>query len=563
MKISNAKNFCRQIFVAFFAVAIFFSGVNLAQATGPFGGPVLTIIPCLSPFTGFYIEIGPPTPMSLVYIAGSTLSYSFGPPAYVGQWLLGMSGGPSSCATERHHGQWTSWYGGDLIIFHGSSGTAAESAAFTSAGVGVVAAGAAGAGAAGLASGSGQSGQSNNQSGGSGSTSSSNPSNQTGQNPAPATYSGRIVITKGGTYSGNWESNDSRYPAVEIRTSEPVVIQNSNIRSKGHLIYSNGYNADITVKNTRGYGENPDVNMQVPGRFLYTQSFSRVVIQNDYMEGTRGIDIHGPKRGAGTIIVTNNQVKNIDGRLSAGNGKWQSGDVEDYSNSSSIDVGDLYGQFIQLNQIFGAHTEIAWNEIINQPYVSRSEDVISVYKSFGSQADPIGIHDNYIQGSYPHDPTKDQFSGGGIMAADDVGSSNVLVAGNTVVSTSNYGISASAGVNIKIDNNRIISSGILSDGKRMKYDPNAGNVGLSIFKGYGVSLVNVDATRNTIGWAKPNGERNDWWVPEADNFSGNKHFSGGSIGQNDPVTPDTEAAEYSLWQKKLATNGVTVGIIGD
>ncbi len=37
---------------------------------------------------------------------------------------------------------------------------------------------------------------------------------------------------KGGTYSGNWESLDSRTPAVSVQTSEPVIIENSNIRMK-------------------------------------------------------------------------------------------------------------------------------------------------------------------------------------------------------------------------------------------------------------------------------------------------------------------------------------------
>jgi hypothetical protein len=37
-------------------------------------------------------------------------------------------------------------------------------------------------------------------------------------------YAGPIVITKGGTYSGNWQSLDWRTPAVRIRTSQPVII---------------------------------------------------------------------------------------------------------------------------------------------------------------------------------------------------------------------------------------------------------------------------------------------------------------------------------------------------
>src|SRR5688572_12649468 len=52
----------------------------------------------------------------------------------------------------------------------------------------------------------------------------------------PEVYDKPLVITKGGIYSGNWESLDSEVPAVEVRTSEPVIITNSNIRSAGYLV---------------------------------------------------------------------------------------------------------------------------------------------------------------------------------------------------------------------------------------------------------------------------------------------------------------------------------------
>src|SRR5687768_11239910 len=70
-------------------------------------------------------------------------------------------------------------------------------------------------------------------------------------------YSKPLVITKGGTYTGNWESRNSEIPAVDVRTSEPVIIINSNIRSAGYLIRSWGNESDITVKHTRGYGLPP------------------------------------------------------------------------------------------------------------------------------------------------------------------------------------------------------------------------------------------------------------------------------------------------------------------
>jgi hypothetical protein len=49
-------------------------------------------------------------------------------------------------------------------------------------------------------------------------------------------WTGPIVITGGGTYSGNWTSNDPDTPAVTIRTDDAVEIHDSTITGKGTLI---------------------------------------------------------------------------------------------------------------------------------------------------------------------------------------------------------------------------------------------------------------------------------------------------------------------------------------
>ena len=67
-----------------------------------------------------------------------------------------------------------------------------------------------------------------------------------------ATFSGPITISAGGTYSGNWESSSSS-PAVTVTTSQPVTIENCEVRGKGHLIVINAV-ADVTIRNCRGEG---------------------------------------------------------------------------------------------------------------------------------------------------------------------------------------------------------------------------------------------------------------------------------------------------------------------
>src|SRR6185436_7803111 len=93
-------------------------------------------------------------------------------------------------------------------------------------------------------------------------------------------------------------------------------------------------------------------------------------------------------------------------------------------------------QFFQMGVCSGiSSVEIAWNQVINEPGNSRVEDTISVYKSSGTSASPIQIHDNYLQGAYTIKPAQKNtsdgqwsydwgYSGGGIMLGD--GGTSVL-----------------------------------------------------------------------------------------------------------------------------------------
>jgi len=52
-----------------------------------------------------------------------------------------------------------------------------------------------------------------------------------------------------------------------------------------------------------------------------------------------------------------------------------------------------------------------------------------------------------------------------------------------------------------------------------------------------------------------NGDRNDWWVPDASRWTGNTPIGGA-------ITPATETAEWNLWLQKLRGAGVSVGPTG-
>jgi hypothetical protein len=355
-----------------------------------------------------------------------------------------------------------------------------------------------------------------------------------------------LTITKGGTYSGNWQSINPNVPAVLIKTSQPVVIQNSRLQGRGNLIQADDGNVNVTVRNTKGYGLNPRVVGRTIGRFLAVYKPFKIVVEHCYMESTSGIYLNGDTSAPQSVKIRYNRARNIDGRKSDGNGGF----------STEFN----WAQFVQLDKVQHApKIEIAWNEVINKPYKSRAEDNISIYLSSGTSSSPIQIHDNYIQGGYPTNPATDKYSGGGIMLGDGSATSVSNAAGfvrvynNQVVSTTNYGIAIAAGHDNQFYNNRIISSGLLPDGTRIA----AQNIGAYVWDTHGDrskgTFYNNFAHNNTVGWVKAGG-RNDWWFPDC---ASGKCMNNTNLP--DPITLDTEKAEYQTWVNKVATNNVTIG----
>ena len=359
-------------------------------------------------------------------------------------------------------------------------------------------------------------------------------------NTATVTYSNPIVITAGGVYSGNWQSLDPNVPAVTVNTSAPVIIQNSNIRSRGTLIDASG-GVNLTVQNTNGYGMNPNKKGRYAGRFLKVDGFDNILVTNNYMEGTSGIYLYGYEgnhTAAQSIHVIGNRASNIDGRYSDGKGGYMTGPDDNY-----------YVQFFQTNSVHNiVGAEVAWNEVINLPGQSRVEDNISIFDATGTPSSPFVIHDNYIQGAYPVDPAHDtSYTGGGIMLSDQ-GSAYIQAYNNQVLDTINYGIAISSGHDNIFYNNRIVSAGVLTDGTR----PTAQNVGAYIWnQNKETTFTRNQGSNNLIGWVQGSG-RNDSWTPDASAWKNNTSWGG-------TITQDTLAAEYALWVSKLANAGVQIG----
>lgn len=350
-----------------------------------------------------------------------------------------------------------------------------------------------------------------------------------------AEAAGPLVIQHGGTFSGVWQSFDPNVPAITVLTSEPVIIENAFVRGAGHLISAPWSNAHLTVRNVYGEAFAPTIAGRHAGRFLVAEGYRHVVVENSAMVGTSGIYLNASTRG-GTVRIVRNSARNIDGRRSDGAGGFS---------------GAHYVQFVQLNagvDLIGS--EIAWNQVINEPFVSRVEDVISLYKTSGRPDDPVRVHHNFIQGAYPTEPVRESYSGGGIMLGD-AGGAYLHAFRNTVVSTSNYGLAIAGGHHNRISDNHVVSCGTLPDGATIASQ----NVGIYIWNidadpGFGTNV----GTGNTVAWAHHVHRRNDWWVPDAHEWSGN-------VGIDLPaVAPcDLERLAFEKWQDAVAAARITVG----
>jgi hypothetical protein len=207
-----------------------------------------------------------------------------------------------------------------------------------------------------------------------------------------------------------------------------------------------------------------------------------------------------------TIKVRYNRAKNIDGRTAR---DPQTGRVF------------LQAQFVQLAGVRDlSGVEIAWNEIINEPNNSRVEDNISMFYSSGTSASPIRIYHNYIQGSYPIPATEQNYSGGGIMVSEtgDIKDLNENTVGafvevyeNQVVGTNHYGIAFTGGHDLKVYNNKIISSSVFEPALPTGPVPLSANVGIFAYNHDAAAgsaptslYYNNQVYNNTIGYINRN-----------------------------------------------------------
>lgn len=381
-----------------------------------------------------------------------------------------------------------------------------------------------------------------------------------------ASWSGPLIIDKGGTYSGQWESQDPNTPAVQINTTEPVTIQNCFIRSKANLITGPPSNGSVTIENCRGYGLDPLVAGYPRGYFFNAYAAKSLTFEHNYVEGA-SFGVHLGTGYPSTVTVRYNLARNLFGSPSNGKGGVQ--DIDTENGVLSVIDGSTVNHFAVLDRIKYAKAEISWNEIINEPYIGSMGDSINVCASSGTSLDPIEVSDNFIYGGYGVDPVATPgYTGAGIQldgcsaTSAATATAFVRVHDNQAVNIANCGMCISAGHDNEMYSNRLVSTGLLPNGQVM-----AGNfaVGMFIINNYDQNdetFFNNYAHENVTAWFYRRGNeliRFDYYFPACGVGDGGETMCTDNLSLPGSITSATEANEYALWQKKLAANHIQLG----
>jgi len=368
-------------------------------------------------------------------------------------------------------------------------------------------------------------------------------------------YTAPITIKTGGRYSGRWESLDPTVPAVTIKTDEQVTIEDSVVTGPGNLIVAGGEKSGLhlVIQNVIGIGVDPRIPNKARGSFLTASTANSIDVNHCSMQGVSfGVSL---RDSTPTYLnISNNIASDMDDRASDGNG-------------GSLLYRPLLGHFVQVGRVKAiSAATIAWNEVINTPGKASVEDIINIYNSSGeSAANPLQIHDNYLQGAFS--AGNSNYTGGGIIT--DGGSNDpqqadgfVDIYNNQVVQTANYGIGINSGHDIKVRNNRVVSCGKDKSGNWLA---TTWSNGYALWNGYNTNqFYNNEIIANAGGLIRPNASgdpmRADIWTPALsiplDNSVQNNQFLAGGISA--PTQLD-EQNERIAWDAKLLQNGQTLG----
>jgi len=371
-----------------------------------------------------------------------------------------------------------------------------------------------------------------------------------------STPSGPIVITKGGTYSGVWNSNSPTVPAISIATDQPVTIENSVITSKGDLIDVTGVStgANVTIQNVTGTALDPGVAGLQRGKFVNAKLIASLVVENCTMSGV-SYGVNGSASTVSTLKIDYNVATNMEDRASDGNGGLTT-------------ARPSLGHFVILGNIVAPNgADIGWNQVINTIGHTSNEDVVNIYKSVGSANATITAHDNYFEGYST--AAGSSYNGTGLITDGNATApytAYVLFQNNEMVHMAGSGVAIAVGHDITVKGNRVVSCGVDAYGNwfAMPYAD-----GVYLWNFYGVpqsNFYNLTIKTTAGGIIRPTSANTpmtaDSWINTPDT---NASDSIGLKSFNDPclvngvLNPQAENNERNYWAAKKASAGVLLG----
>jgi hypothetical protein len=184
----------------------------------------------------------------------------------------------------------------------------------------------------------------------------------------------------------------------------------SNLTVEGNVFNDTG------TSRSRGWGSAVE----------FENSDTLVVRRNRMERVATGVAVPNSRR----IVIEHNTVRNVQGPLPR-------------------------GQMVQFNGVNGGGNVVRCNTLENVPGQSGVvEDHISMYASSGAPGDPIRIEYNRTKGGESPD-----VSGCGIVVGDVNGGNHFRVTGNVIVNSGNCGIGLTAGSDVQITQNTVVSRG--------------------------------------------------------------------------------------------------------
>jgi hypothetical protein len=234
-------------------------------------------------------------------------------------------------------------------------------------------------------------------------------------------------------------------PAVTISTTQPVTLSRAHIIAKGYGVWA------YDTKGTRLTITDSVFDQTDPGAVVNHQAVrvnqpASFVFEHNRLTDTDGVVVHGlTTQPINPLTVRYNLAINI--------GRYP----------HPTDRGCCV-QFLGLDNVVTATGLVQWNHTQNAWGKSGVEDNMGFYISGGTDSThKLDVGWNLIDGAYPRTANAN-FTGGGINLGDGGGGSGFGGGGhtfahdNTVVSTTNYGISVNSNDNYAT-NNLLVNDG--------------------------------------------------------------------------------------------------------